>query len=185
MLSTGLAAVSFVPLVAAADDSSAEVAQLVDAKFDYRLAYPADWKETGKPVKTHLQEVLYSSPNGYPKFGVTIDPVTIDSLEAFGTLDQVTERVLAVEATRDGVKTVTLRSNAAQAADAEAGAPSYYTIEYVTESSRGTKLFCCKYCIAKRKLYVLQTQAKLDAFDSDGGVRAQVRSIIGSFTVTT
>ena len=43
------------------------------------------------------------------KAGVTIDPVKIDSLEQFGTPDEVAKRVLAVEEGRDGVKSVTLR----------------------------------------------------------------------------
>jgi hypothetical protein len=29
---------------------------------------------------------------------------------------------------------------------------------YATESTRGRKIFCCKYCIADRKLFVLQLQ---------------------------
>jgi hypothetical protein len=167
---------------AGASATALPLAELADKEFGYRLEYPADWKAAGKPVKTHLHEALLSSPGGL-KLGVTIDPVVIDSLEAFGTLDQVTERVLAVETTRDGVNSVTLRTNAAQAADAARRMPSYYTIEYATDSSRGKKLFSCKYCIAGRRLYVLQLQAKLDDFDGDEAVRAQVRSIVGSFEV--
>ena len=40
------------------------------------------------------------------KLGVTVDPVRINSLEAFGSLTEVTERVLSVEKTRDGVNQV-------------------------------------------------------------------------------
>lgn len=96
----------------------------------------------------------------------------------------MTQRVLGVEEKRDGVQTVTLRANAAEAGDAEAGRPSYYTIEYATVSSRGTKVFCCKYCIANKKLYVLQAQANLDAFDADEKVRAALRGIVSSFAVS-
>ena len=97
---------------------------------------------------------------------------------------QVTRKVLGVEEKRDGVQSVTLRANAAEAGDVEQGRPSYYTIEYATVSSRGTKIFCCKYCIANRQLYVLQAQANLDAFDSDDGVRQALRGIVRSFEVT-
>ena len=89
--------------------------------------------------------------------------------------------MLAVEEGRDGVTSVTLRANAAEAGNATLGTPSYYTIDWVTVSSRGTKIFCCKYCIANRKLYVLQAQANLDAFDAEEGVRKAVRGIVGSF----
>ena len=105
------------------------------------------------------------------------------SLAVSRLASQVTKRVLGVEETRDGVKSVTLRANAAEAGDAEAGTPSYYTIEYATVSSRGTKIFCCKYCIANRKLYVLQAQANLDAFDSDANVKRDLRGVVSSFQV--
>jgi hypothetical protein len=201
----GVGALLLLPRRSAA---AAALSERVDSQFGYRLAYPDDWSDASKPVRTHLHELLLSSPQGRGvKLGVTVDPVKIDSLEAFGNLDQaraprarrprafspdatctlppwqVTQRVLGVEQTRDGVQSVTLRANAAQAADAAAGVPSYYTIEYVTVSSRGTKLFSCKYCIANKKLYVLQAQANLAAYDADEEVRAALRGVVGSFEV--
>ena len=83
------------------------------------------------------------------------------------------------------MSSVTLRSKIAQPADLEASAPSYYTIEYVTVSSRGTKVYLCKYSIAQRKLYVLQAQANADAFDSDEAVRDSLRAVVSSFAVST
>ena len=96
---------------------------------------------------------------------------------------QVTRKVLGVEEKRDGVTKVTLRANSAEEGAAAEGRPSYYTIEYATVSSRGTKIFCCKYCIANKKLYVLQAQASLVEFDNDESVRAALRGIAKSFTV--
>lgn len=37
-----------------------------------------------------------------------------------------------------------------------AGSPTYYIIEYAVASSRGKKMYLCKYCIANKRLYVLQ-----------------------------
>lgn len=164
--------------------AAADTAVLRDVEFLYQLEYPSDWKAAGKPVKTHLHETLLSSPAGRGvKLGVTVDPVKINSLEAFGTLEQVTERVLKVEEGRDGVKSVELRTNAAEPADPATGQPSYYTIEYLTDSSRGRKLFLCKYSIVAGKLYLLQTQASADAFDGDEAVQKELRAIVGSFRV--
>jgi len=172
------------PLVPAKTWAAEPLADIVEPQLAYRLRVPSDWKEAPKPVKTHLHEALLASPDGRGvKIGITVDPVKIDSLEAFGTLQQVTDRVLAVEAGRDGVNRVDLRATAAQGADVESGTPSYYTIEYATDSSRGKKVFCCKYCITARKLYVLQAQAKQDAFDGDEAVRSQLRAVVESFTV--
>ena len=179
-VSLGLSAI-FVLSPAAPLPARAHAAERVDDQFSYRLAYPDDWKDGSKPVKTHLHELLLSSPTGRGvKLGVTVDPVKIDSLEAFGTLEQTTERVLGVERGRDGVKEVLLRANAAEVSE---GQPTYYTINYVTDSSRGTKVFCCKYCIANKRLYVLQAQANVDAFDSDEAVRDVLRDLVKSFRV--
>ena len=138
------------------------------------------------PVFWVLLVTLLAAPGGPAKMklGITVDPVKINSLEAFGTLDQVMDRIIAVEETRDGVQNVQLRQKVAQPADPENGTPSYYTIAYVTTSSRGNKIFCCKYSIANGKLYVLQAQAKVDAFDSDESVRETLNGIVSSFSVS-
>ena len=158
----------------------AHAANLHDAAARYRLTYPDDgWMPAPKPVRTHLVETLYKGPAKGLSYGVTVDPVKIDSLEDFGTPEQVADRVLSVEETRDGVFTVELRS-----VQATAGSPSYYTIEYAVDSSRGKKVYLCKYCISARKLYVLQTQALLNDFDApDRVVSKQLRGIIDSFVV--
>ena len=92
--------------------------------------------------------------------------------------------MLAVEEGRDGVTSVTLRANAAEAGNATLGTPSYYTIDWVTVSSRGTKIYCCKYCIANvdgkgGKLYVLQAQANAAAYDESEEVRGALRGDCG------
>lgn len=175
------------PLLVPSAVSAAALTERVDEQFGYRISYPSEWTDAGKPVKTHLHEILLSgaSTGKGVKLGVTIDPVKIDSLEAFGDLEQVTKRVLSVEETRDGVSSVTLRANAAEASNPEAGSPSYYTITWVTVSSRGTKIYCCKYCICNRKLYVLQMQANLDVYDGDAAARDALSGVVGSFRVSS
>ena len=70
------------------------------------------------------------------------------------------------------------------AQSAEPGSPTYYVIEYAVANSRGKKMYLCKYCIAQRKLYVLQTQAVLDSYDADAdNIRTQLNSIVASFVV--
>lgn len=41
-----------------------------------------------------------------------------------------------------------------------------------------------KYCIANRKLYVLQAQANADAYDADDAVRSVLGGLVSSFKVT-
>ena len=61
----------------------------------------------------------------------------------------------------------------------------YYLIEYLVESSRGRKVYVCKYCISNKRLYVLQAQAKQDIFDAkdDAAVREMLRAAVSSFQV--
>ncbi|KAL1524115.1 hypothetical protein AB1Y20_019024 [Prymnesium parvum] len=164
--------------VGASEPASTQL--VTDATFGYRLSLPQSWEAKPKPLRTHLHEVLYAAPGaGGLKVGLTVDPVKIQSLEQFGTPEQVAERIVAVEQSRDGVKTVALRQ-----VSSERGPPSFYTVEYLTESSRGTTVFRCKYCVTPRGLYVLQAQAKADAFDhSDGAVRRTIGGIVSSFEV--
>ncbi|KAL3896192.1 MAG: hypothetical protein SGPRY_013327, partial [Prymnesium sp.] len=150
-----------------------------DSVFKYELLLPLEWESKPKPVKTHQHEALFAGPGpGAMKAGITVDPVKIKALEDFGTPEEVAERIITVEKGRDGVKTVSLRQ-----VDAARGSPSYYTVEYLTESSRGIKVFRCKYCITSRGLYVLQAQANANVFDAqDASVRDSVRNIVDSFT---
>mmetsp|Transcript_48550 Transcript_48550/g.105255 ORF Transcript_48550/g.105255 Transcript_48550/m.105255 type:complete len:218 (-) Transcript_48550:94-747(-) len=158
---------------------ASQLAELDDPAFGYRLSYPSGWESKPKPVKTHAAEAILQSPRRGVSLGVTVDPVKIDSLEQFGTPEQVADRVLAVEETRDGVLDVQLR-----AISEESGQPSYYTIEYFVESTRGKKVYLCKYCIARRRLYVLQAQAKVDDYDDKAsGVQEQLRNAVASFRV--
>ena len=61
---------------------------------------------------------------------------------------------------------------------AEEGEPPYYLIEYTVESSRGRKVYVCKYCIFNKRLYVLQAQAKQDTFDAKDEDGASVREAL-------
>lgn len=184
-LDSGVARRQLLALAAAAvivpqPPALASTTQLQNDEFAYTLSYPDDWVPAPKPVKTHLSEELLQSPVKGVTIGVTVDPVKIDSLRQFGTAEQVAARVLATELTRDGVKDAVLRKVSAE----DSQEPAYYLIEYAVESSRGRKVYMCKYCIYKKRLYVLQAQAKQDTFDaSDASVRETLAAAVGSFRV--
>ena len=157
-------------------------AELADAALGFRLAYPADWSAAPKPVKTHQYEALLEAPapRGV-KLGLTVDPVKIDSLEQFGTLATVTDRVLTVEEGRDGVTDVKLRG----AAEERPAGTLYYAIVYEVTSSRGKKVYLCRYAIARGRLFVLQLQAPADTWDADAGVRDALGAIAASLEVAS
>ena len=136
---------------------------------------------TSKPVKTHLSETLLKSPTKGVQLGVSIDPVKIDSLEQFGTLATVTDRVLTVEEGRDGVTDVKLRG----AAEERPAGTLYYAITYEVTSSRGKKVYLCRYAIARGRLFVLQLQAPADTWDADAGVRDALGAVAASLEVAS
>eukprot|EP00967_Tisochrysis_lutea_P044460 scaffold53953_cov39-Tisochrysis_lutea.AAC.1 len=69
--------------------SEAPLSALSDASLGYALVYPEGWAPSPKPVKTHLSESLLKGPAHKAQLGLTVDPVKIDSLEQFGSLQQV------------------------------------------------------------------------------------------------
>lgn len=131
--------------------------------YGYKLAPPRDFAPSNKPLKTHLDEIEFvptPSVRGY-KYGVTVDPVRIDSIRRFGTPDEVAARVVGAEIARDGVTDVTLARDATE--DPNDGT---YTIEYVSTGSRGVKHFVARIGIRDRRLYVLTAQVAEDDFRS-------------------
>jgi hypothetical protein len=60
--------------------------QNVNSKISYSISVPSTFQETQKPVKTHLDEINFVSDDvkGY-QFGITVDPVRINSLKEVST----------------------------------------------------------------------------------------------------
>lgn len=129
--------------------------------FEYSFLPPAGFKPSNKPLKTHLDEINFSLEGlrGY-QYGITVDPVRIQSLQQFGTPDQVAARVVDAEANRDGITDVKLVGTPTE--DPKTG---IYAIDYVSEGSRGTKHFVTRIAVYKEKLYVLTAQVKEKDFD--------------------
>lgn len=120
-----------------------------------------EFAESQKPLKTHAVEVgPYSSKatKGF-KFGITVDPVKINDIRNFGTPQEVLDKVVGVESSKDGTLEVT-KVGAREAAAATAGRPPFYELEYVVDSTRGLNHFWSSVTIQEGKLYVMTVQAK-------------------------
>ena len=131
-------------------------------KFSYTVTPPPYFTTGNKPLKTHLDEINFSSQEvrGYT-FGITVDPVRIKSIREFGTPEEVAARVVTAEVNRDGVFQVTL------AKDPVEDANGCYDIEYISEGKRGIKRFVTRIYIKDGFLYVLTAQSKNDEYDND------------------
>ena len=93
------------------------------------------------------------------QFGITVDPVRINSLKQFGTPGEIAARVVTAEVNRDGVFDVTLLKDPIETADGG------LQLEYLSSGKRGDKHFVAKFYIQNQKLYVLTAQIKQEFYD--------------------
>ncbi|CAM9363501.1 unnamed protein product, partial [Hapterophycus canaliculatus] len=105
-----------------------------------------------------------------------IDPVRIESLETFGTPEEVGARVLKVEQGKDGTLDTKLLDTRAE----KQGSLSLYTLDYFVESTRGFKHFVAKVTIKDNLLYACTAQAKEKDYPM---VETQLKRIVESFRV--
>ena len=148
--------------------------------FSYVFEVPNEFKNNNKPLKTHLDEVNFTKEgeSSY-QFGITVDPVRIQSLKQFGSPAEVAARVVSAELVRDGITDVTLVKDAIE--DESTG---YYAIDYISKGKRGVKHFMTRICVMNQMLYVLTAQCKEDDFIANTSREAEMLAIIQTFKVT-
>jgi|AntRauTorckE5430_2_1112549.scaffolds.fasta_scaffold37733_1 hypothetical protein len=86
-------------------------------------------------------------------YGVTVDPIRLDSLREFG----VAANIVMAELRRDGVMNVTTGRDPVK--DADTGA---YDVEYISDGSKGRKYFVTRTMVKAGKLRVLTVMCKQD-----------------------
>jgi len=128
--------------------------------FTYEFDPPPGFVQSNKPLKTHLDEVMFSKEGvrGY-QYGITVDPVRISSLRAFGTPGEIAAKIVMAEVNRDGVFEVKLTNDPVE--NVETG---WYEIDYVSTGKRGVKHFVTRTSIKDGKLFVLTVQVKEDEY---------------------
>lgn len=178
----GAAVSVLLPLPALAEDGGAPPAAATTEPytrrgkdFSYDFVPPAGFDAGNKPLKTHLDEINFSKEGvrGY-QYGITVDPVRIDSLRQFGTPEEVAARVVTAEVNRDGIFEVTLAKDPAE--DAALGS---YLFEYVSDGKRGKKRFLTKIYVRNQKLYVLTAQSKEEEYTAER--EREMAEVAGTF----
>lgn len=147
----------------------------------YTFEPPYGFNKGNKPLKTHLDEVNFYTKDGERgyQYGITVDPVRIQSLKEFGSPAQVAARVVTAEISRDGIADVTLVKDAVE--DERTGC---YAIDYVSAGGKraGVKHFMTRICVLDQKLYVLTAQCKEDEIKDR---EAEMLKAVQSFQVIT
>lgn len=156
--------------------------------YGYVFHAPSNFRLTRKPIQTHLDELnwepLAQDGPGESKssimYGITVDPVRINSLTEFGTPEQVAARVVTAELNRDGVLEVTLDRASSYT---DANGLLYYVIDYVSDGKRGLKRFLTRTCITDLKLYVVTAQIKEAEYQKNEQRREELDGVLNSFLV--
>ena len=161
------------PSLAATDEDSTFTRQTKDVAYSFTP--PPSFEQTKKPLPTHLDEVNFKSTSmrGY-EFGITVDPVRINTLTDFGTPEQVAAKVVMAEVNRDGVTDVTL------VGDPVALNENVYMLDYISTGKRGIKHFVCKIVVQAGKLHVLTAQVLQESFEN---VQNELMASVESFRV--
>ena len=128
--------------------------------YGYVISVPTGFQDGKKPLQTHLDEVNFKleGARGY-EYGITVDPVRINSLREFGKPEEVAARVVTAEVNRDGIFEVLLSKDPTE--DGDTGA---YAIDYVSDGKRGKKQFLTRIFISDFKLYVLTVRVKAEEY---------------------
>ena len=95
--------------------------------------------------------------------GVTVSPVTVQSLAQVGTLAAVTDKLVAAERAKDGTLDVEVAFT--QERSTPSGSPVYefqYTVQHAT---RGNKAVVTAVCIHQKTLYILALQWRVGSQD--------------------
>lgn len=145
----------------------------------FTFSYPTTWTVKKKPIKTHLSEVIVTSDkDSSTSAGLVVDAVKINTIDQFGSPDEVGNKVVNMEQKKDSVLEATL--NRASATEKEG--LKYYIIDYSVNSTRGVKRYQAKATITGNQLYVFTMQAKKDTFEGD--TEDTFSAMLDSFTVT-
>ncbi|GBF90784.1 psbP domain-containing protein, chloroplastic-like [Raphidocelis subcapitata] len=126
----------------------------VNAAQHYSLAVPEGWERKGKAGA----DVLFEDPEKRStSVGVTVSPVRVESIEQFGSLEAVGQRLLDTEAKKESTLDVRLVSESSRRG---ANGALLYDYEYELSSTRGRKRIVNTVSITGSKLYILNGQFK-------------------------
>ncbi|BDA46952.1 PsbP domain-containing protein 2, chloroplastic [Coccomyxa sp. Obi] len=123
-------------------------------KQDYKFQIPSDWQKTDKSGA----DVLFVEPSGKAgDIGVTVSPVRIKSLEQFGDLKAVGDRLLAAESSKESTESVELVSSSSRRGEK---GTLIYTYDYILDTTRGKKRIVSTVAVAGQKLYIINGTIK-------------------------
>lgn len=174
----GVVTIPWQPKPVRAEEEAVELTEYRDAK-GFAVSVPATWREKEKPGAS----VLFADPvSKFNQLGVSVEPVKIDSLGEYGSVDDVADRLLRSERAKDS--TLDAQINRAYEEQGRLSGNSKYVLEYTLKNVYGTKRVATAALISSRKLFLLNAQGYLtNDGDADSRKAALLSSIVSSFDV--
>jgi hypothetical protein len=137
------------------------------------------WKEDSKPGSTFY--ITDGSLFGSNSVGVTVNPVKVRTLSAFGTVDDVWDKLRGAEDAKESTKSVELLQSSEL--KAQGGKAGMFRYEYVLDSTRGRKHIFNTVVITGGQLYILNAQCKDKDTDESRALAADLQRTWDSFVV--
>lgn len=132
--------------------TATDLIRYVSTAQGYSLLRPASWEEKSKAGA----DVLFLDPQQKSStLGVTVFPVTVPSLEKFGSIADVGEKLLGAEKAKESTLSVSMLVQ--EQRDTPFGA--VYDFVYELESTRGRKRIVNCVSIVNSKLYIVNGTA--------------------------
>jgi hypothetical protein len=152
-------------------------------EYAYQFTPPPNFTPGNKPLKTHMDENNFKSSvtSGW-QFGITVDPVRLQSMAEFGTPGEVAAKVVTAEVNRDGVFDVKLMDDPIEQRGDKGseGTSNGLVLDYLSSGKRGDKRFIAKFFVENEKLYVLTAQCKQADYET---VKKELLEAVDSFRV--
>jgi len=136
-----------------------------------------------KLVQTHASEVFLKSTSikGL-SVGVTVDPVKISNIKQFATPQELADKVVKVELSKEGVFEANVLAASESQISSSLADPTVpaFEIEYKIDSSRGQNHYLVKTTVIQSRLYVFTAQCREDSFPT---LKKSLAEIVDSFKV--
>uniref|UniRef100_A0A383VVC7 PsbP C-terminal domain-containing protein n=1 Tax=Tetradesmus obliquus TaxID=3088 RepID=A0A383VVC7_TETOB len=164
---------------AAAGAAAGELQVYVNSQQQYKLSVPAGWDRRDKAGA----DVLFEDPGRRStSVGVTVSPVRVASIEQFGDLEAVGQRLLDAERKKESTREAVLLASSSRRGS---GGALLFDYEYSLDSTRGLKRILNTVTITGSKLYILNANFKCDkeagCGPEEGGTIALLRQVAASF----
>lgn len=147
----------------------------------WSVAPPPGWTLMDKPGA----DALWVPPTGgRASLGVTVSPVRLQRLDAFGDLEAVGARLLGAEAKKDGY--IDARLLASTAAPRPGTSDPIFAYEYELTTTRAHKVVATAVAVQDGTLFTvtgLAPCAKGGACDPNDATLAELRAAVASFAV--